>query len=84
MANQPYNKPLDKMFKFYLHRLQKNTEEKTGVYTLGLSIENDIVFNKNATIVLHMQIVFVSFSHGSLWRPFSKVIVFSRFCVDAR
>ena len=47
-------------------------------------IVNDHVFNENAKIVLHIQIVFVLFSYCSLWRPFSKVIVFSRFRVDAR
>ena len=43
-------------------------------------IENDIV----STIVLHRDIVFVSLSYCSLWSPFSKVIVYSRFHVDAR
>ena len=41
-------------------------------------IENDIVFNENATILLHPHIVFISFLYCSFWRPFSKVIVFSR------
>ena len=49
-----------------------------------LFIKNDIVFNENATIVMHLHIIFVSFSYCSLWRLFSKVIVFSRFPVDAR
>ena len=47
-------------------------------------IENDIFFNENAKIVLYLNIVFVSFSYCSPWRPFLKVIVFSRFRVDAR
>ena len=45
-------------------------------------IENNNVFNENATIVLHLHIVLTSFSYCSLRRPFSKVIVFSRFHVD--
>ena len=38
-------------------------------------IENDMVFNGNAMIVLHLHIVFVSYLYCSLWRPFPKVIV---------
>ena len=34
----------------------------TGLYEY-VFIKNDIVFNENATIVLHLHIVFVSFSH---------------------
>ena len=40
---------------------------------------HEFVFIENATIVLHLHIVFISLSYCSLWRPFSKVIVFSRF-----
>ena len=36
---------------------------------------HEYVFIENATIVLHLHIVFRSLSY---WRPFSKVIVFSR------
>ena len=46
-------------------------------------LKNDIVFNENAMIALHLRIAFVSFSYCSRWRPFSKVIVFIRFRVDA-
>ena len=47
-------------------------------------IENDIVFNENAAIVLHLHIIYLSFSYCPPWRPFSKVIVFSPFHVNAR
>ena len=45
---------------------------------------HEYVFIENATIVLHLHIVFISLSYCSLWRPFSKVIAFSRFRVGAR
>ena len=45
---------------------------------------HEYVFIENPTIVLHLHIVFISPSYCSLWRPFSKVIVFSRFRVGAR
>ena len=54
---------------------------------LNLSIRSRLhgyVFTENATFVLHLHIVFLSFSYCSLWRSFSKVTVFSRFRVDAK
>ena len=47
-------------------------------------VESDIVFNENATIVLHLHIVITSFPYCSLWRSFSNDIVFGRSHVDAR
>ena len=54
-------------------------------------IENDIVSTENSTIVLHLHIVFVSFSHFHFGNSFQKlsfpvktITVFDRFCVDAK
>ena len=64
-----------------MHMAGDKRQSQTSYLRPGL---HEQVFNENATIVLHLHIVFVSSSCCSLWRPFSKVIIFSRFSVDAR
>ena len=64
---------------FLLHVIWRNDFKRSTRIRFH---RNDIVFNENVTIVLHLHIVFVPFSFCSLWRLFLKVIVFSRFLVD--